>query len=545
MRIGICSTFVAAICLGFVPTAGAQQSAKPSTASANAAAIGDPEAGPGASAKPTKAAPLKTDFSLSSEVHSFDNLDFRQLDERSDQAVIDSDDRNTFAYTSMSAKLGYYLNSQTTIGFGVAHSGLWSEDQLGESAERTGLLYFSEAVINYTPLHVSGFDVTMSLGRQPFKIGGVPQDYVLDDTLDALVVNADGGLLGRVRVLALDLYSSNDVPSEASFVDYMGGRNPVLGMRGDTFTARTGAVYENDAALEGLDVKAYYFFADIGGGPIAESGGDVSYGGTLGNFSDNDWAAVAGGRLAYDTDLGPLSVGAFGEGAQSFGVDRKEVIARDVNNEGVMYGGGLTLGFKAGGDFAGSVVGSFYHFDGGTYSSDGMQQSHGFVGFKGKKIGGLALNQYAGWRPSSYVASGGVRDNPNDVNRGAGAAVVSVGIDVMAYNLVGLSANLTQATDSSEALITDFASVDLNDPPFGYSRDEFLAEQRFGEDLGQELDLQLTLKPNDALEIYGVYSTFAPGAFYEIEIEKIAGSALGSSNPQDFWAAMGGAKVTF
>ena len=42
-------------------------------------------------------------------------------------------------------------------------------------------------------------------------------------------------------------------------------------------------------------------------------------------------------------------------------------------------------------------------------------------------------------------------------------------------------------------------------------------------------------------EVFAVYGVFLPGEFYEIEINKVAGTALGSADPQDFFAFTAGA----
>ena len=49
--------------------------------------------------------PLSADLSVGTEWHESNNLDFRALDESSDQAILDSDDRSGFAFTSIDSNI--------------------------------------------------------------------------------------------------------------------------------------------------------------------------------------------------------------------------------------------------------------------------------------------------------------------------------------------------------------------------------------------------------------------------------------------------------
>ena len=500
--------------------------------------VGDPEAGSGAVAAPKGDDPLTLEFKLRSEVHAYDNLDLRPVDERSDQAIIDSDDHHVFGYSGISARLGYKVRSDLDVYVALAHNGLWGEDQLGSEAQYGGVLNFSHLAFDWRAVDSDGFELTLSVGRQPFLIGGVPTDYMLDDILDAVVLSADMGGAGRLRWLALDYYTANDLP-DAAFVYYVGGRETTLPLRGDSYTLRTGLVYENeDAAADGLTVKAYWFYADIGGGPISESGADYSEGGELGNFSDNDYQHMAGGRGAYKVDLGEDSwLNFYGEGAYSWGIDRKVAVARDVETVGLAYGGGLEADFGAV-----YLAADYYHFDGATYAGDGLEFERGFVGFKGKKVGGLNLNRYAGWSPSSYIGRGGAEHTPQDTNRAAGTdtlhAAFALDLDVVRIRMDGW-----YLTDNAESFLS-LDEIDGIDPPFGYSREEFqAAAARSGKNLGTEVDVQAEVPASEGLTFFATYGIFLPGEFYEVEIDKVAGSALGGT--ETFWAVVGGATVEF
>jgi hypothetical protein len=517
---------------------------------------GDPESGSG-SADPDAPEDLELEFKMRSEFHAFDNLDLRALDESSDQAIIDSDDNHNFAYSSLSAFIGYQVNSSTRVNIGLSHNGMWGEDQIGREAELVGALGFSHLSIIYDAVDTDNFSLNFSLGRQPFEIGGVPRDYILSDLVDALVVTADMGIGGALRILAVDFFTNHDLP-DAAFARYIGGSESFRGLRGDTYTLRTGAIYENDDIVDGLDLRLFAFHADIGGGRIDETGADVSFGGTLGNFSDNDFVNLFGGRVSYryDIDESGSHVRVFGEFANSQGIDRKEVVARDVEITGNAMGGGLEFEYNVSDSVGFYAAGDFYKFDGPNFAGDGLEFDHGFVGFKGKRVGGLNLGRYAGWYPSAHTSNDGFEYNPHDVERASGTQFIHGALSG-SFSGLTLRADLWMLKDSGSSFLNNDASgaertpeqvaaaIDDIDPPFGYSRDEFFAQARLGKDLGMELNVSMAYDVNDALEVFAVYGVFLPGEFYEIEINKVAGTALGSADPQDFFAFTAGASVVF
>ena len=504
--------------------------------------VGDPEFGPlDGAGRPTKELPLKLEFSLRSEAHTFDNLDLQSLVERTDQDIINTDDRSTFAYSSIFGRANYKPSSDLEINVAFGHNGLWSEDQLGSEAQALGVFLFGELSFTYTPVKTEGFELSTTIGRQPFRIGGVPRDYVLDDLLDAVVLKLDFGKAGRLRVLVADFYAANDLPS-ASFVRYVGGREATLGLRGDTWTYRNGLVYENDSAIDGLEAKVYGFYADIGGGPIVETGADLSEGGTLGNFSDNDWAAVFGGRVAYDLKFDQGGVRFFGEVAHSEGIDRKLVVARDVTISGNAFGGGAELRYETGKTFGFAASGDLYRFDGSKYGDDGLEYERGFVGFKGRQVGGLALDRYAGFHPSAFVGSGGVESQPNHIERIAGTQTLRAGAAFTLYQRATLSVDWWLLSDTRETEV-DLDNLDAIDPPFSYSREEYASQERAGTTIGQELDVALSYRFNRLLTGYTTFGAFLPDAYYKIKVDRVVGTALGGD--QTFWAATAGAVVEF
>ena len=518
--------------------------------SGDAIPAGNPEFGPDTKApEPSLEDRLKVEAKVGSELHTYENLDLRARDESNDQAVFDTDDRHTFAYSTGSLLVGYEVERDLTVQMGVSLNGLWAEDQLGQAAQLVGPFYFSQLSLDWSPIKTDSAEVGVRLGRHPFKIGGVPSDYVMDDILDSLVLTLDLKKLGAVRWLALDFFQANDLPN-AAFVRYVGGRQPVLGLRGDTYTLRTGAIYENEGDLvDGLTFKAYAFYADIGGGPIDETGADVSYGGALGNFSDNDYTALFGARAAYELKTDSLRLNFYGEFNQSTGLDRKEVVARDVETVGSAFGAGVEAEFKASESLELHAGAEFYLFDGANYASDGLEFERGFVSFRGRRVGGLTVSRYAGWFPSAVLGTGGIDHSPNSQNRASGTQFLHAYAGIKPGPVL-LRADAWVFNDTSESFL-DPSKLDDITPPFGYSREEFFAQSRFGKALGTELDVQLRWDATEHLELFGVGSVFLPGEFYEIEINRVANAenpgltALGSTDPQTFWAATAGALVSF
>jgi len=72
-------------------------------------------------------------FLFETEFHSYDNLDFRPLDESSDQSILDSDDKNQFGFSGIGADIGYAPTDDMSIQIAASHRGLWGNDQIETS----------------------------------------------------------------------------------------------------------------------------------------------------------------------------------------------------------------------------------------------------------------------------------------------------------------------------------------------------------------------------------------------------------------------------
>ncbi len=499
---------------------------------------------------------LDLSVGLISEFHTMNNLDLRRLDESSDQAIIESDDRNTFGYSGVSVGLDYELLERTEFNFGGIHSALWGNDQLGRASSFQNFLWIYQLSVEWDIIEErENLELETEIGRQEFKIGGVDKDFFFHDTIDGVTVELDLGDFGAFKMLPFDFYSANSRPANVEFANYLGGDGTVQRFRGDTNTFRFGGVYENTEWIEGLELRAFGFYADIGAstrngeGSEAATGADRTFAGSLGNFSDRDFSWMVGTRNGYTHEFERGHIGVFGEFAQSGGIDRKFVQAGlvDVTNQGTAYGVGVDGGVEIGRVDLGANL-RFFHADGGGYSNefDGMQFTHGFVSFKGEQVGGLNLDRYAGMHPSSYVSSDGIDDTPNNTARKSGTQFLHGGVSFAFAERINASLEAWYLLDTSQSNLNQDRIPELSeDLPFGYNEGDLRSQRRFGLPLGVELDGELSVQVNDFLALYGKGGIFLPSDFYSVEISRTAGSALGSPNPQNFWTAMIGSALRF
>lgn len=494
----------------------------------------------------------RVEFSLvaTSSVFAVDNRDLRPLDESSIDAIRYSDDRRNFAHSDVLATLGYATEQAVRFDLQLKFDTLWGEDQLNRRSGTGGAFNVYRLSTTYTPLDADAIGVSITLGRQPFTIGGVPRDYLFAGTLDALTAIVDLRAFGRLRVLALDFFGGNDLPS-TGYQFYRSGVEPQFGLRGDTNTLRNGVVYElDDDAIEGLPIeaRAFWFYALIGGGPVETSGADISRGGLNGNFSDSDYQHMMGGRLAWVHDFeigGALRV--YGEFARSEGIDRKDVQARDVTTAGNAYGGGVDLEWYASEDLALLFAAEWYHFDGARYASDGFEFERGFVGFKGARIGGMTLGRQSAWRPSAHVDALGVRHTPHELSRAAGTEFLHLGAGAQLHG-TRVTVDYWLLDDTGTSFLEPDDLDSLPEPPFGYTRGEFAAEARMGLSIGQAFDVRVEQALGETFSLHLGYGMFLPGDYYGVEVDPIASTdaqetALGGG--ETFWVVDFGGRMAF
>ena len=512
---------------------------KPKTPVPQAKAVVEP---PKNDVRKTDKSGLTIKVSSSTGIYFTDNADFRALDESSDRAVIDTDDRHLFGHSDVRADLTYVADRFIHYNASFQYDLPWKDDQLGRNSGSKGALGVYALNVGYTAIKKNGYELSFRFGRQPFQIGGVPRDYMLSGTLDAVTSTVDMGGAGRIRVLGVDFFGGNALP-ESGYRYYRDGRETTYNLRGETNTLRTGAVYEldQDATQLPLDFKGYYFYATIGGGPIEESGSDITFGGALGNYRDADYQHLMGTRLAYAKTHGKLDVNVFGEFARSMGIDRKPPTERDVKTDGNAYGGGAAVAHSG---F--SIFVNWYHFDGGQYASDGLEFERGFVGFKGARIGGNTVGRFLSWKPSSHVGAAGVVNAPQDQSRVAGTEFLHAGLGLQ-QSKVKVSVDWWLLKDTTDSFLNVSRLDEIGRPTFGHTRAEFAAQERFGgKSLGQAIDVSLTVDATDNLDFIGGGGVFLPGDYYDIEVERVAGNqdtALGGQ--EAFIAAWLGVQVGF
>jgi hypothetical protein len=474
--------------------------------------------------------------SFESEYHEFDNLDFRALDESSDQAILDSDDRGRFVYSGVSLELGYQIDPELRFVLGSSYRGLWGNDQIGGTSQFGGWLYFTGMYVEYAPT-IGSIKPTFRVGRQHFDLGGIPgREYILADIVDMVRIDIPVSV-GRLVLIPVNVVGLSGDNDDVTFVSYVGQNSDLTrGFRGDTVTTRYGGMLVLDELPLPIDFRMYGFYTDIG---ALGSGSDIVYGGDLGNFADNDWVANYGARIS--AKVGPLTPWAHIDG--SMGIDRKEVVAQDVNANGFAWGAGLQI--DSGGDDLGiSGEVSYFESQGPVYADNGLQYSHGYVGMKGRHSGGLLANRFLGWHPTSYVGMFGVDTSPHDIDRKSGTRVLSASTEARLPRGTHIGLGYWWFGDTGLTSL-NIDEVEFIEPPFGYSRAEFEAEERLGRELGHELnaDAGIWLTPN--LDVFVQGGVFLPGSFYGIEVARVAGTSLGSSDPAMLWDLSLGTRVTF
>ncbi len=481
---------------------------------------------------------LQANGRIESEWYEYDNLDFRPLDESSDQSILDSDDRNGFAFTGLSLDLGYDIDDDTKMVVSVGHRGLWGNDQMGAINRFGGWMWFSAAYVDWRPLDDNA--VSFKVGRQYYEIGGMgrTKDYVMADVLDGVRVDVKLGGIGKLVLWPVNVYGmsgSNDTANFFSFISQ--STSQTFGFRGDHMTRRHGLTFVANRAVEGLDVRAYGWYTDIGS---LGTGSDITYDGKLGNFADNDWVANFGVRGSYEA--GPVRP--FAGFDYSMGIDRKELVTKDVDTNGYAITAGVALDtHDDDGDVGFDGELAFYQALGATYDDEDRQISHGYVGMKGRQAGGQIADRFLGWHPAAYVGMFGISDNPHDISRKAGTRVLSARAGYDLPGPIGFDAGFWMFQDTGFSYIEDYAALDNYDPPFGYSTREFEAEERLGRSLGQEVDFTLNIQATEAMLFFANGAVFMPGDFYAIAIDRIAGDSLGGDAMA--WQGAGGMEVRF
>src|SRR5262249_10210906 len=150
-----------------------------------------------------------------------------------------SDDARAFGYSRLFVSMMYWVFGKAADPYSLnveaqaSMSGLWGSDNLAGARFGIDRLNFSLKLFDM---------VTLTIGRQHYGIGGTPDDYLLDDTLDAVVVTfTPVKQAGTFRVLAFDLMGIGVKPQDVDFASYLSTSDVfVPGFDADSDTTRFG-----------------------------------------------------------------------------------------------------------------------------------------------------------------------------------------------------------------------------------------------------------------------------------------------------------------
>ena len=489
---------------------------------------------------------LEVRIGLDLEWHEVNNVDFRRLDETTDQNILDSDDRTGFSFTGVNLDLEYQVDETLTFDLGASHRGLWGTDQLGTTNSFGGWLYFTSVFVDWHPKGEDG--VHFRIGRQPFEIGNLSgtRDYLWADINDMVRVDVPVRGFGSLVLVPIDVVGSTPGADDVNFAGYIASSTTSpWNFRGRNRTLRSGGLLRLER--ENLPIRAttYGFFTAVGAGGARRNGrpgtgADISYAGELGNFADNDWISNFG--LRGEGTFGPVDLYAHVDA--SYGIDRKEAVARDVDTTGAAWGVGAILKANPDEEKGPRLQLAYFESLGAAYAEDGMQYSHGYVGMKGRHLDGLIANRYLGFHPTAYLGWSGIEQDLHEPARKGGTRMIQAKASWLNAGPVTLVGNFLLLQDTGVTFL-DFSRLDTIDPPYGYSRAEFAAQRRLGQMIGQEVDLEAYIDVSDKLNFNVAGGVFLPGGYYKTEVARVAGTQLGHPDAPPAWVLSAGTHLRF
>lgn len=490
-------------------------------------------------------------FNMLQEFHGYNNGDLRKLDSTNDYQIRTTDDQQGLALTRAKFDTAFTFPKQRVgleLSFGF--DGVWGSFQL-QGAGNPGTR-IARANIFWEFFNLDGFVIDTVIGRQFFSVGGIQNDYMLRDILDALVFNIHWKGITDIKVLGFDVYSGansygageNDRWNDEFQYFSRDSTNKMPGLNGDVSTYRTGLVASFEPLMKKftdwrIDPRVYAFYARVRGD---NGGSDYSENGRIGNFSDNDWSGLFGGRVAahLHENLSQFSqLIVYVDGALSTGSDLKRQGQPIVDYATLGVGSGVTAKLKPMLQFLSPLAEvDFFYGQGPKYDKNGNMVSHGFIGMRGDRIGGLLMRRYWGVRPSGYVGYNGIDDTPFDANRKSGSMLAHVGVGAEMWRKLVVRADLWHVQDTaSTSLDLSPNNLDLVNNPY-VSSAELEAQKRFGKTLGQEINLTVQYFPNPLLMFQLTGAIFIPGTFFDTPIEDIVsknGVPKGGPADADFW----------
>jgi hypothetical protein len=474
---------------------------------------------------------------LFSDGNFFNNADLRELDESSDSAIDNTDDKISFAVTgfelSFFLPLTYYLECNISL----YKIGVWGNDQLGYADDRSTepgnpsgthpLSFNKELNIETYFLRSRNTELSLAIGRQPFEIGGIERDYIFKDILDAVVLKYNYKYLGIFDVLLFDWYWQGANVTDVNYVNYIKeNEDQTDNFDGDVNTIRYGFIYTSGNLINWGDdirdndrssqlwskIKLYSFINDYGASLNGTT--DRTKGGISGNFADNDFVNIFGSRFLFNFQI----IHFYGDFTRSLGIDRKAKgyanKNNDVDTDGNAFGTGVEIrpmnldSLKKNlniskNSFSMVIKLNYFQADGLRYGKDGKLKSHGFTGFKGDHTGGLLMNQYYGFHPCAYTGNDSIDNFPHNQDRKSGTRVIRGGMEVTFLTEYTIGGDIWHYQDMGQSSSTEFKHIR------NYS------QKRLGKILGTEFDLFFQYMFNKYLTFHLTGAVFYPGNFYE------------------------------
>lgn len=470
-------------------------------------------------------------FNMLQEFHWYNNADLRKLNSKNDFQIRTTDDQQGLAITRAKFDTAFHFPKEKVgLEMSFGFDGIWGSFQLqGNGNPGTRI---ARANIFWEFMSNPNFKTNIVAGRQFFSVGGVINDYMLRDVLDAMVFNAHLKHLIDVKLLAVDVFSGansfgsgeNDRWNDEFQYFSRHEKGKLSGLNGDVSTYRTGFVVSALPLVQkmlrmGLDPRVYLFYAKVRGN---RGGSDRSENGRIGNFSDNDWAMLAGTRASYRIDeIMPVfrNFTIYADVALSTGADTKRLGEPNADWTAIAFGAGAQAQLK--GKLSPLAELDFFIAPGPEYDAMGNLKSHGFISMKGDRIGGTLLRRYWGVRPSGYTSYNGYDDTPFDANRKSGLFMLhgALGVEYDKSYIAKLDYWFIKDNGSSQVNF-DPANLSVINNPY-MSRADIEAQKKLGKVLGHEINLTLQYFPNSLLMFQLTGALFIPGSFFNDPIEDI------------------------
>jgi hypothetical protein len=451
----------------------------------------------------------------------FDNGDLRKLDSSDNTSLELTDDRKAFAYTLIFGHFLFSFQEHVRLHADIFSIGAWGNDFYSgtypdatsgsKRAENTSF-YFHELNLEYSLWHTDTRQFTITLGRQFFSIGGMQEDFIFKDILDAVVLAYQSTYFGRLRFLVLDWYGAANDLSDENYFAYLKPREESLPyFNGDVHTLRSGFVYQTPSVL-GLTTRFYGFIARFGATSLG--GADRTENGNSGNYADNDYAYLLGIRPVFNQLIGGIPFTLAMDMAFSGGLDRKKDESMDRKIQGLAMGSHIS---------ARPVRNLYLNFllfyaQGSAYDAQGNLLSYGFVSFKGDHLGFFLLDQIYGYHPSSYVSNAGIVAEPFESERGAGTLLIAASIRLKFLSKMEVTLHYMSLTDTGK----------WQKPYDAKSQDKF---NRLGREMGREMGAKLGIQAGKRLLFSLSGAVFLPGPFFQRDSYK----ALEPAGQDPFW----------